>query len=464
MATYEEFEDIAPGLERWHGLFSQFWSMGAPRFTEKIPTAAIAFNRKGQYVEFIFNPGFWDKLSATAREFVICHECLHVNLEHGLRMVNAEQKKVANLAMDVVVNHTLIDNFGFSHQDLDCVMVDADPEKGEPAKTLDEILIWKDKLYEDPSKIDDNETFEYYYRKLMERVQEMIDKGQISTDGEGIPISMPGEGSPLDQDTIDSHEFMEGGDPQSADGEPGDEEIDGKPDKGLEGLESIPEDVMDDMIDEVRRQLNPDENKQMTQAGVGRGDKTYKVRYAKRQALQKWEKLVQMWTASGEAPDDVWTRKHRRHSMLPPEFMMPSEYEDDRENAKVDVWFFQDISGSCTSFLDDFYNAARTFPENFFKLRMFGFDTGVIEVDPKNPNLRAGGGTSFTCIEQAIQDKIRQTGCSHPDAVFVFTDGCGNNVSPQYPDRWHWFLEGHYQSEHNIPRESHKYQLKDFVK
>jgi hypothetical protein len=221
---------------------------------------------------------------------------------------------------------------------------------------------------------------------------------------------------------------------------------------------------MDDMVDEIRRQLNPDENQQMTKAGVGHGDKTYKVRFTQKQALQKWEKLVQIWTDSGEAPDDVWTRVGRRHRMLPPDFIMPSEYEDDRENAKVNVWFFQDISGSCTSFLDDFYNAARTFPEHFFKLRMFGFDTGVIEVDPKNPNLRAGGGTCFRCIEAAIQQKMRETGCGYPDAVFVFTDGCGTDVSPQYPDRWHWFLEGDYQSEHNIPRESKTYQLKDFVK
>jgi len=471
MAEYSEFEEIALDLEEHHGLFSQFWSMGVPRFTRKIPTAAVAFNRKGQYVEFIFNPDFWDQLSYEERKFVICHECLHVMFEHGIRMTNADQKHVANLAMDVVVNHTLIDDFGFSHSDLNSVVQEADAEAGTPEQTLDDVLIWKDKLYEKPDEIADKETFEYYYRKLMERVEEMIKNGQISTDGNGIPISMPGSGSgsPLDHDTIDSHEFMEGQgvsdqEDEADSGARGDEEeIDGQPDRGTEGLEPIPEEVMDDMVDECRRQLNPDENDQMTKAGIGRGDKVYKARLKKMQAVQKWEELVKKWTAAGEIPDDVWVRKSRRHNMLPPDFILPTEYEDENIGGKVNVWFFQDISGSCTRYLDHFYSAARTFPEHFFKLRMFGFDTGVIEVDPKNPNLRAGGGTCFKCIESAIQQKV-QEGHAYPDAVFVFTDGCGTYVDPQHPDRWHWFLEGSYQATDYIPKQSKTYQLNDFVK
>ena len=466
MVKYEEFEDIALGLERWHGLFYQFWSMGAPRFTRKIPTAAVAFNKKGQYVEFIFNPDFWDQLNTIEREFVICHECLHVLNEHGIRMTHAEQKMVANIAMDIVNNHTLVNKFKFRREDLTSIVELPDRKTGEATgkkAALKDILVWKDNIFEKPETIKDNETFEYYYKQLMDYVQELIKQGKISKDGSGIPIKMPGGGTG-EADTIDSHEFLdEAGKGQKNDDDGEAEEIDGQPDDGTDGLQPIPDEVIEDIVDSIRKALNADENDQMTQAGIGRGDQIHKVREKRMKALQKWEKLVQIWTAEGERPDDVWTKKARRHAMLPPEFIMPMDEEIDKPNAKVDVWFFQDISGSCTEFLDHFYNASRTFPDNFFKIRMFGFDTGVIEVDPKNPNLREGGGTSFSCIEARIQEIIKATHCRYPDAVFVFTDGCGTPVTPQYPERWYWFLEGSWQSTAYIPKGSTTKQLKDYV-
>jgi hypothetical protein len=460
MATYEEFEDIALGLEKWHGLFYSFWSMGVPRFTRAIPTAAVAFNKKGQYVEFIFNPDFWDQLTPDEREFIICHECLHVINGHGVRMTDAEQKVVANIAMDIVVNHSLIKNFHFKREALTSE-VEFPGKAGGKKAPLKDILVWKDNTFEKPTQIKDEETYEYYYQKLMEQVQQMIKDGKISKDGTGIPIKMPGGGKG-EAGPIDSHEFLGEGD-QKSKGKDNPSPIDGQKDEGTGGLETIPDELVDDIVDGIRRALNADENSQMTQAGIGRGDQVHKVREKRMKALQKWESLVKIWTAEGERPDDVWTKKARRHNMLPPNFILPMDEEIEKPNAKVDVWFFQDISGSCTDFLDDFYNASRTFPDNFFKIRMFGFDTSVIEVDPKNPNLREGGGTSFTCIEQAIQDKIKETKCRYPDAVFVFSDGCGNQVNPQYPERWYWFLEGHYQQTNCIPKESTIKQLKDFV-
>lgn len=469
MATYEEFEDIALGLERWHGLFYSFWSMGVPRFTRAIPTAAVAFNKKGQYVEFIFNPDFWDQLSQDEREFVICHECLHVLNEHGVRMKDCDQKDVANIAMDIVVNHSLVNNFHFKREHLTSKVEFPDRKTGKATgkkAALKDVLVWKDNIFEKPETIKDKETYEYYYQKLMEYVQELINQGKISKDGTGIPIRMPGGGGDGEAGPIDSHEFLDDGTPSEEKDKKNSGkavDIDGQKDEGKGDLESLPDEVTEDIVDSIRRSLNADENDQMTQAGIGRGDQVHKVREKRMKALQKWEKLVQIWTAEGERPDDVWTKKHRRHAMLPPQFILPMDDEVDKPNAKVNVFFFQDISGSCIEFLDDFYNAARTFPENFFKLRMFGFDTSVIEVDPKNPNLRAGGGTCFACIEQAIQDKIRETKCSYPDAVIVFTDGMGTPVSPQFPERWYFFLEGNYQSTAYIPKGSTTKQLKDFV-
>ena len=49
----------------------------------------------------------------------------------------------------------------------------------------------------------------------------------------------------------------------------------------------------------------------------------------------------------------------------------------------------------------------------------------------------------------------------YPGAVFVITDGFGNEVRPKHPERWHWFL-----TERNmktfIPEKSAVHSLKDF--
>ena len=87
--------------------------MGKPVFTQDISTAAIKFNKNGDFLEFVFNYDFWKSLDANNKLFVICHEAMHVILNHGHRSKDSENKNAANVAMDIVVNHLLIDRFGF---------------------------------------------------------------------------------------------------------------------------------------------------------------------------------------------------------------------------------------------------------------------------------------------------------------------------------------------------------------
>ena len=50
----------------------------------------------------------------------------------------------------------------------------------------------------------------------------------------------------------------------------------------------------------------------------------------------------------------------------------------------------------------------------------------------------------------------------YPDAIFVITDGDGNHISPEYPDRWYWFLGGSYTTTRYIPPLSKTFMLKDY--
>src|SRR4051812_38321676 len=100
MISDEQWLQISKGPEPPHALFYQCWQMGKPTFTDQVETAAVAFNKDGDYIDFLFNPEFWAGLSHYDRLFVVCHECLHVILNHGHRSKNATDKYRANKALD----------------------------------------------------------------------------------------------------------------------------------------------------------------------------------------------------------------------------------------------------------------------------------------------------------------------------------------------------------------------------
>jgi hypothetical protein len=130
---------------------------------------------------------------------------------------------------------------------------------------------------------------------------------------------------------------------------------------------------------------------------------------------------------------------------------------------RVDVWFFQDTSGSCVEYAERFFKAAASIPDDRFKIRMFCFDTRVYETSIESGELFGFGGTSFQPIEDAIQSIInKEKNTQYPQRVFVITDGLGSNVQPQHPDRWHWFITEGYNSIRYIPEKSTHYKLKDY--
>ena len=148
-----EFEEIAFKLEAHHSIFYKLWEMGEMVFDDSIPTACVKFDRAGNYVSFHFNPEFWEQKTSYERLFIICHECLHVWLNHGLRTKNAEFPQMVNTALDVVINHMLVDSFGFQRHKI------ADFKE----------LCWIDTIFDEKDgDIEPEQTFEYYYNKIIE--------------------------------------------------------------------------------------------------------------------------------------------------------------------------------------------------------------------------------------------------------------------------------------------------------
>jgi hypothetical protein len=151
--SYEEFVKMTVELEGHHPIFASMWNLGHPDMSESVSTACVCFNEDGQCISFKFNPNFFDALNHYSRKFVWCHEILHVLLRHGERgRASGVDQQVVNTAMDVVVNHMLVDSFGFEREELNIPFE----------------LCWIDTVFEDPSAIERGRSFEYYYNQIIE--------------------------------------------------------------------------------------------------------------------------------------------------------------------------------------------------------------------------------------------------------------------------------------------------------
>ena len=143
----DEWLEISNKLEQHHAIFYKLWAVGKPIFKDEIETAAIEFDRNGNYIQFSFNPIFWSDLSLDSKLFVICHEMLHVILNHGKRSknLNIQKKVTANICLDIVVNHSLVNNFGFEKNNIEAGIRNAINSNSENNEK--NILCWVDNIF-----------------------------------------------------------------------------------------------------------------------------------------------------------------------------------------------------------------------------------------------------------------------------------------------------------------------------
>lgn len=416
-SRYDQFYEIYDYLEKYYSIFYSLVQMGRPSFVESIPTAAVGFDEFGRNIMFVFNPGFWDKLDEYNRAFVISHECLHVLLSHGIRSVNCTDKKLANVAMDIVVNHMLVNNFNF------------DRSKIQNADNF----CWIDTVFSPQEikslNIEENKSFEYYLNTLIYQ-----NKFQ----------------SKFDLEFVDDH------------GQLGNI----SPDLAKEISEKIMGNSSQEEFGTFKEKMGEDAKEaENSPAGTQKGgiSKVIKLSYVKKK--RKWESVIKRWTQrkiTEMVSVDSWVHQNRRMMTFDQTLSVPNMVDQENyEKNKIDVLFFQDTSGSCVHLAERFLRAARSIPTDRFNVRAFCFDTSTYETDLKTGKLYGFGGTAFDIIENRIQRMISQEELKkYPDAVFIITDGEGSPVEPEKPERWHWFLS--YNCRYYIPQESKIYMLNEF--
>lgn len=407
----KEYYDIAMEMEDHHAVFYMMQQMGRPNLVDHIETAEVVFDEAGGFIQFNFNRDFWATRTRYEKKFIIGHECLHVILNHGLRARTTTDMRRANIAMDIVVNHMLVNRFGFDRTQI----------RGW------EKLCWVDTVFPDRTDLANNLTFEQYFNALSSNPKNSKAR------------------------TLDNHSSMGGSDWSDV----------------IDRLnKAMSDEEKEGLRNEIEKHFQKDDKEREQHGrGTGTGGKWYFANPGVVKKKRKWETVIKKWAKqfikSNIHEVEQWARINRRFVGVSREFILPTEMEIDVEiEGKIKVWFFQDTSGSCESFKDRFFKAAMSLPTDRFEVKMHCFDTRVFETDLESKKLYGFGGTSFDILEEYIQRHIKANKEKYPQAVFVVTDGVGNKVFPERPERWYWFLSSN--SRYCIPEKCNIYMLNDF--
>ena len=412
----EEYFEISRYIEKHHGIFYKFWEIGKPVFVSDTETAYVSFSDEGEFMEYCFSFDYWKSLNNYQRSFVICHEILHLLLEHGQRAnsFNINDEDLLNKAMDIVINHLLVNSYGFNRDEI------KDSDK----------LCWVDTIFND-FDIGEKENFEKYFN--------LLKKSNNKSEG----IFHPDDHSKIKNEE-NSKNFSK------------------KVQDLIESMSREEKEVIKDIIDSM-----PDSYKENAPSGNSIGNIKIQIPKENVKPKRKWESVIKKWAnyqISQEIKEqEQWARVNRRFVTLKSDFFIPTEMEIDVKNEKkekIDVWFFQDTSGSCAHLAKRFFKAARSLPKDKFNVRMFCFDIDVYETTLESGTLYGFGGTRFDIIETKIINLINYEKINYPKAVFIITDGFGNSVYHRYPENWYWFLSVKMIS--CIPKKSHIFDLKNY--
>lgn len=420
--TYEEFREVADSISQYWGIFYKAWAIGNAYFTTdpELPTAAMSFDKVGREMKYTFNKAFWESLSTDQKVFVVCHETLHALLKHGTRINNIPDVNgmLANMAADIPINHTVLEMMNIPRELID-------PELK---------YCWADTVFKEAGmRVSDDRCFEDYYALLVQKFpQNKAFKFKlVDSHGEGF-------GEEISEDDLD--EFVD--------------EI------AKDATEQEKKCIAESLKNEIQKAKELEKPNKL--AGKGEGGISKILAPRKVFKKRKWESVIKNWArkATDFNYSDTWVGDKRNYAALPRDVFLPNVLEEDKKNNKrIKVWFFQDTSGSCQGFIDRFFNAAASLPEDRFEIVMHCFDTRCYPTDLKSRKLYRFGGTSYTCIDRYVEEKCKM-GAKYPDAVFVITDGYGDAVKPRMPEKWFWFLSEDVRN--CIPKECNIYALKDF--
>lgn len=345
----------------------------------------------------LLNEAFWNRHNLREQLFIICHECAHVLLDHGVRNgmnIKGATPELVNKAQDITINHMIVDLFNYDREDL-----------REWRK-----YCWIETCFTHPEVIKRNENFIYYLEMLIQDPKSKEANGPVTLDAHGDPSKE----TEVDKKNRESaaKDIAKVLDPKS-----------------LEDLiKALPEG--DDLtIGSMRGAYEA-----ILEQKVKRLKLNFRIliKKLKRTRVTYIDKDVETFVREDRRFDDVMAR---------PDVSLPgTSTKQGPQKDRLLTALFMDVSGSCMEHFSKFQQIAAAFDaeRDTFDLRLFIFDTSVSEVHPR-VSFRIGGGTFFHIIEKQVLE-LEKEYHRYPDCVVVVTDGEGTDVKPKGPTKWIWLL------------------------
>jgi hypothetical protein len=419
--NYIEKQKISKSLECHHGIFQKFWSIMDVRFfpeTHEGGTIQIEYNRKTKKITLVFSKKFWDARTEKQKQFLICHEMMHLCFSHLIQYgFDDKNQLVLNICNDIVINELLFESFGFDKKELCSDETFAPMLKDNVFGNLQSLI---------PEDYSSNELYNLYMKHFPPPPQGQSPHHSFH--------SLSGE------DLAEINELMK-------------KELENS---GLP-LEQFNKELKNKGLE--LKEKKPNSETTHKKAGTEAGNSFLLVNTSRIVYKKKWETIIKKWVLASRELEEgpQWIFKDRRYECLPPDIVLQSNGITDKyKKNRLKVALFLDTSGSCSHLAERFFQAAESMPPDRFEVDVFCFDTEVYPTKLKTKELFGFGGTSFSCINDYIESNCPE---KH-SAYFIITDGMGDEVSPKNPEKWFWFLSENYKDL--IPKKSKVFMLENF--
>lgn len=489
---------LLSSLTKYGKLFKIAYEMGTPIYTDEVKTAAVTFRYSQEsskpIVQYLFNPNFYLSLNDDEKCFVIAHEALHLFFNHLelIKELNLNPR-VANIAMDIVINETLVNSYGFSSELpilksallLNTVFTSEEIQQHHLNQmsgfmTFYELLKDKD-LGGLPNSLDDHE---YMNEQNSGSDADSGAKSDLSSelkpssssdfhnDGDESNQSGNENSNAQNQDESTSQNNSQG------DSQNSDTDSQSGSDKEQSNFNN---DLHQQIINQLEEELNKNQldgksiTEQMSSVFSYGGDlkkagETKQVNLKKelvslmrsQKKYKAWEKIIKLanpnifkMNALKNTEETFAQRDYVLQLVLPKKTVLPAISKiDDWTKDKIDLYFFFDTSGSCYPFRHRFAQIISEIPLNKYKLHLFNFDTVVRPIEyevvySKNQPFAdisnygyeyCNSNATLNIIERQIQSDLQSKKIKkYPPMVCVLSDAFApplTEVVPENLNKW----------------------------
>jgi len=344
-----------------------------------LPTAGVSKN--GINFQLAINEEFFTNLPKLHREGLIQHEAMHIAYNHLTQWFNFKDKKIANIAMDLVINQTISDDYL--------------PEGGMKLELFPEL------------DLEPNKGTHYYYEKLMQAQEQ---KEQTGSSGSQALDSL------LDQ--------MEGGQPGEGDPQLPDHSTWGE----FEGLSESEQRVMKAQLDRVIEQAA--EMTKKKRGTVPGNIKDYLIALKQIEPPKfDWKGYLRLFIGTSAK---VYIKKSRRKENI--KFPDAAGIKIKR---KQNLLLGIDTSGSVTEDeLEEFMNEIYHIWKTGVDVTIIQCDTHIRSIDEYKGSFEikfhGRGGTRFDPVLEFFNENRNKY-----NSLIYFTDGeCWTEIKPRNPVLW----------------------------